>query len=276
MKQRLQVDAGGEDQTLLSFLRAHLEEYPSVKAIKRAIDQKLCKINGRVESFSTHPVKKNDQIEICLELFQKPAEPKILYEDEELIIFHKPPRKVSESFEGLYLVHRLDKDTSGTILYAKNAKIQDPLIDLFRKREIEKEYLAICDKRVSQDAWKVDNFLGRKASYQGGSIYGKVQRGRGKHAISHFQCLKRGETASLIRAIPITGRTHQVRVHLKGSGYPVLGDWQYHRDFTCTYHPPRQLLHAYRLKFRHPATGEEINCEAKLPEDFQEAEKHLL
>lgn len=272
---KLIVPPRSNGQTLLSFLRSNLTEYPSVKAIKRAIDAKQCKINRRVETFSTHPLKVNDEVEIKLEVAKADRASDVLYEDESLIIYNKLPGKSSESYHEHYLVHRLDKDTSGVILFAKTEVIRDQLIDLFTKRQIEKLYLAICDGKVVQEKWKVDNFLEKKASYEGGSIYGSTTRDKGKRAISEFERLKTCATASLVQVQIHTGRTHQVRVHLKEKGHPILGDWQYGRDFKCQYHPPRQMLHAYQISFAHPISGDKVTVKAPLLQDFLETENIL-
>lgn len=272
---KLTVPASAHGETLLSFLRGNLKQYPSVKAIKRAIDAKQCKINRRVETFSTHPVSASDEIEIRLELESVEIKPVVLFEDESLIAYHKPPGRTSESFQEHFLVHRLDKDTSGVLLLAKTEGMRDALIDLFAKRQMEKIYLAICDGKVMQQEWKVDNFLEKKASYQGGSLYGSTKRG-GKRAISEFQRLKFCETASLVQVQIHTGRTHQVRVHLKEKGHPILGDFQYGRQFRCNYQPKRQMLHALQISFVHPVTGEQLTINAPIPQDFRDTEKTLF
>lgn len=272
---KLVVPPSSHGETLLSFLRSNLTQYPSVKAIKRAIDAKQCKINRRVETFSTHPVSASDEIEIRLELEQVESTPVVLYEDDSLIAYHKPPGKTSESFLEHFLVHRLDKDTSGVLLLAKTEAMQGALIDLFSKRQMEKLYLAICDGKVMQQQWKVDNFLEKKASYQGGSLYGSTKRG-GKRAISEFQRLKFSDTASLLQVQIHTGRTHQVRVHLKEKGHPILGDFQYGRHFRCQYQPKRQMLHAFQIAFVHPVTGNQLSIQAPIPQDFLTAQKNIF
>ena len=252
--QVVEVGSSEEGQTLLAFLRTHLKDYPSVKAIKRAIDAKQCKINDHVEYFSTHRVKNGDRIEIALEVAKVDSRVPILFEDETIILFNKPPGKTSESFENLFLVHRLDKDTSGVILFAKSESIQKKLIAQFASRQIKKEYLAICDGKVEHPQWKVDNYLGKKVQYQGGVLIGRIPKEKGKKATTCFERLKVGESASLVLAKPTTGRTHQVRVHLKDRGHPVLGDWQYGKQFKCDLHPPRQMLHALKISFTHPVS----------------------
>ena len=251
-------------------------EYPSVKAIKRAIDAKQCTINGRVELFSTHRVRTGDRVEIMLSVAKSDLRAPILFEDAELIAYDKPAGKTSESFEGYFLVHRLDKETSGVILFAKTPQMRDLLIALFSSRKMDKEYLAICDGKIAQKKWVCDDFLGKKAAYEGGSLYGKVPKEKGKRAITHFELLTSCETASYVRAKPITGRTHQVRVHLKERGHPILGDWQYGKQFKSLLHPKRHLLHAHQLSFTHPLTKEKLKICAPLPKDFLEAQKVLF
>ncbi|MBS0628950.1 MAG: RluA family pseudouridine synthase [Verrucomicrobia bacterium] len=271
---KLIVPASSNGETLLSFLRSNLKEYPSVKAIKRAIDAKQCKVNKRVETFSTHPLQAKDEIEIHLAVEKIELHLQVLYEDETVIAYNKPPGKTSESFTEYFMVHRLDKETSGVILFAKTEGARDQLIELFANRQMQKHYLALCDGRVSQEKWKVDNFLEKKASYEGGSLYGATKKG-GKRAISLFQRLKTSPTASLLQVEIQTGRTHQIRVHLKEKGHPILGDWQYGRHFQCQYQPKRQMLHAWKISFTHPVTQKRILIEAPHFSDFLETEKKL-
>lgn len=271
---KLVVSPASSGQTLLSFLRSNLKEYPSVKAIKRAIEAKQCKVNKRIETFSTHPVEARDEIEIQLEVKKESFALEVLFEDETLIAYNKPPGRTSESLSNYFLVHRLDKETSGVILMAKTEAMRDLLIELFAKREIEKLYLAICDGKISQESWKVDNFLEKKASYEGGSLFGSTKKG-GRRAISHFQKLGSCSSATLVQVEILTGRTHQIRVHLKEKGHPILGDWQYGQRFLCPYSPKRHLLHAWKISFIHPINQERIALQAPLGEDFVEAKKML-
>jgi len=122
----------------------------------------------------------------------------------------------------------------------------------------------------------VDNFLGLKKRYSGGSIYGTVFPGIGKRAITEFTCLVKSREASLLQCVPKTGRTHQIRVHLKECGHPVLGDWQYGHTFECNIRPPRHMLHGCGLTLSHPKTGERVNFTAPLPKDFLDLQKKLF
>lgn len=263
----MKISANKSSPTLLAFLRDHLVDYPSVKAIKRAINAGLCTINRKIETFSTHPIQKGDEIEIHLENDRTKSSLEILWEDEDLIIYDKPAGVSSEKLSKHLLVHRLDKQTSGVIVFAKNQEMQNALTDLFRHRKVDKTYLAVCDGKVEKSKWSVDNCLEKKAAYQGGALYGKGKTG--KRAITKFRLLKSQNGISLIEARPITGRTHQIRVHLKEEGYPVLGDYQYCQSFQCDLRPKRLLLHSQEIAFTHPFTKKQIICRAPLPSELE-------
>lgn len=255
---------------LLGFLRANCPDAPSVKAIKRAIDAKQCKVNGRVECFSTYPLRVGDRVELNLSVPKKPSKMKILHEDEKLVAFNKPAGLVTEAPDKLFLVHRLDKETSGVLLCAKSEEAQKHYIALFAERKVEKRYLALCDGHVAANEWTVENFLIKKSDYDGGALYGSTPAKGGKKAITSFRCLGRGKDCTLLICRPVTGRTHQIRVHLKESGYPILGDWQYNRSFLSTYPAARHLLHSREIRI------DGLKIIAPLPHDFVEALERLF
>ncbi|MBX3719313.1 MAG: RluA family pseudouridine synthase [Parachlamydiales bacterium] len=286
----LTVVPSEEGMTLLSFLRLHCPDAPSVKAIKRAIDKKSCSVNGRIETFSSHPLKKGDKVRFDLSSLSATAkeekyQPGILYEDEVLLICNKPAGMVCENrifnqalpqyLGKLLLVHRLDKETSGVLILAKDGAVLEKMISLFKEHAVRKLYLALVDKTVKKEKGKVDNYLGKKSAYQGQTIYGEVDRKKGQHAITLWKCLKSVKTASLLLAEPVTGRTHQLRVHFSLMGHPILGDAQYGKAFSCKLHPKRHLLHAYSIRFTHPLNKKEIEAIAPIPSDFQEALSQL-
>lgn len=270
---------------LLQFLRENCPEAPSVKMIKRAIDGKLCTVNNRTETFSSYTVSENDTVVLRSAAFDKPVEVKavkvpILYEDRELLIVNKPAGLVSDNkslrncfpeLKDLELVHRLDKETTGVLILAKNLKAKEKMAALFKERTIRKIYLAIVDGVVSKEEGAIDNFLGKKNTFQGQTVYGSVERKDGQRALTHWQCVKRGKSASVIRCEPFTGRTHQLRVHLSSMGHPILGDAQYGKKFICHLRPQRNLLHAYSIAFKHPTTHRETKVVAPIPFDIQEA-----
>lgn len=270
---------------LLQFLRDHCKQAPSVKAIKRAIDGKLCTVNNRIQNFSSFLLKEGDCVVLNKEAFATVkigscVSIPILYEDTELLIINKPAGVISDArslklsfphLERLELVHRLDKETSGVLILAKTPAIKKQLIHLFKERQVHKLYLALVDGLVEKEEGKIDNYLGEKHSYQGQTIYGAASREKGERSITYWKTLKRGKTATVLCCEPYTGRTHQLRAHLSGMGHPILGDVQYAKQFTCPLKPQRNLLHAYRIGFIHPLTKEKIQAIAPIPSDFREA-----
>jgi 23S rRNA-/tRNA-specific pseudouridylate synthase len=257
---QLRVEA---PMSLLSYLRAYFPSYPSVKALKRAIDQKQCKVNGRVERFSTHPLRKGDLIELELSDLPKALPPTVLYEDEELIAYNKSAYVVSDPPSHLFAIHRLDKETTGVLLYAKSVEAEGKFSALFAERQVKKQYLALVDGLVKNPSWSCHNFLGKTQSYQGGAIYGSVAPRLGKEALTHFTCLETTSEASFVLCHPVTGRTHQIRSHLQSAKHPVLGDWHYASRFQCPYKARRYLLHAHQIEI----AGRQIT--APCPEDFR-------
>jgi len=271
---------------LLAYLKQKAPSTISVKAIKRAIDKGRCSVNGKIERFSTHLLVKGDRVEIDLQEDRVLiGVPSILYEDEDLLICDKPSGRISENsffntffpkyHNQLELVHRLDKETSGVIILAKNKKMRIAMETLFIKREVSKAYLAIVDKKVGEPSGTIENFLAKKSSYEGQSQWGSVPRGKGKIAITRWKVLQVGKEASLLLLEPLTGRTHQLRVHLSEWGHPILGDVQYGQHFVCSLRPNRQLLHACKILFKHPFTQQEISVTAPLPQDFLASSEQL-
>ncbi len=264
---KFEVTSLEQGMKLLPFLRKHCGDISSVKGLKRAIDTKGCRINGRLETISTRLLKKGDRIE--LELAEKIEKPLLLFEDEEICIYNKPPHLASEDVGGK-LVHRLDKETSGALIVAKTEAARKKMVDLFLKRAVKKQYLAIVDGIVLKKEGKIVSTLVEKRT-PSGQIYSHSARG-GKEAITHWRCLGTGEKASLILCEPITGRTHQIRVHMKEMGHPILGDMHYAKKLVSKLPARRHLLHAWKIAF------EEIEAVAPLPEDFLEALRmtHLI
>lgn len=268
---------------LLQFLREVCPQAPSVKALKRAIDSKLCRVNGVVRIFSSYALKEGDCVALSPAAFEPVLFPKwsILYEDESLLIINKPPGVVSTipalreqaacDIASFQLVHRLDKETSGVLMLSKTVQVHKQCLELFKKRKVEKTYLALVDGKVSKEEGTIDNYLGKKSSYEGQTLYGSVPAGKGQRAVTQWRCLARGKGVSLLCCQPLTGRTHQLRVHLAGMGYPILGDCQYAKRFNCPVTPLRNLLHAYLVAFVHPVTGQPIQIKAPIPLDFKGA-----
>lgn len=272
--------------TLLLFLKSKLPVEYSSRKLKQAIENNLCEVNSRTERFATFIVGVGDEIKFhdSLEPISQDGGERILYEDDDLLFYNKPSNMPSDSplllqqlqkrHKTCQLVHRLDRDTTGVLLFAKNESTYKALLDLFKKKAIDKTYLAIVDGEMKKQAGVISNYLGEKHRYEGQVLWGEVKSGL--QAITEWQVIKKGAQATLLCCYPKTGRTHQLRVHLSGLGHPILGDYQYGRHFRCNYRPPRYLLHAEALAFVHPTTGKLCQVSAPLPEDFQKAAETLF
>lgn len=271
--------------TLLAFIKKQCKESLSANKIKKAIESKCCKINGRVEFFSSYQVMTGDRIEFNPVLESSSFKISILFQDDHFAVIDKPSglvcenRQVTQAIGSIArnwrIAHRLDKDTSGLLLIAKTEKEEEAAKVLFAQREIQKEYLAIVDGRIKDKEGIIDNYLGKKGGYQGQTLYGQVAD-KGLRAITHYKCLSYGEKSSLLLCDLKTGRTHQIRVHFSEKGHPLLGDHQYGKKFQCSFDPPRHLLHAWKLAFIHPFSHKKIELEAPIPKDFEKALKTLF
>ena len=163
------------------------------------------------------------------------------------------------------IVHRLDKDTSGLLIAAKDAKTQQRLIESFATRNISKEYLAICCGNPGDG--EIEAPIGRHP-YERKLMC--IRKEGGRHSISRYQTLATDGKISAVKIQLITGRTHQIRVHMKHIGFPVLGDSTYGNvQLNKRYNAKRQLLHAYSLELFHPISGEKLIFKASFPEDIK-------
>lgn len=243
------------------------------------------------------PVKKRiipeegDEIEICFQATPEASlEPEaipldIIYEDEHILAINKPAGMVVHPAPGHWsgtfvnallahckgvvpigdplrpgIVHRLDKDTTGVLLAAKTLPAHQKLIELFANQKMEKLYLAICQGKPTNRT--IDVPIGRHPVHR----KEMAVLPDGRQAITEIQVAAFNDKISLVLAKPKTGRTHQIRVHLKHIGAPVIGDALYGKADLHN----RQLLHAYRLSFQHPITGAPICLIAPIPNDMKE------
>ncbi|PWU15443.1 MAG: hypothetical protein C5B45_02505 [Chlamydiae bacterium] len=278
-KAQLKKEHGG--MSLLAFLRLQCKDI-SLRSLKLAIDTKLCTVNGIIESFSTHPLRIGDVVILYQTQTFHPKHLEILYQDEYLLICNKPAMLTSDMkvlqplLEDRWLLgHRLDKETSGALIFVKNTSILQKLIALFKEHFVEKFYLALVDRQVLQKEGKIDSSIAKLKCYQGQSLYGVATTPDAKRAVTRWRCLKHHKSASLLLCQPMTGRTHQIRVHLSYLGHPILGDTLYAKHFFCKISPMRHLLHAYILRFPHPISRQRITAKAKIPEDFKGCLKEL-
>ena len=167
------------------------------------------------------------------------------------------------------IVHRLDKDTSGVLLIAKNDLVHTKLSEMFKNKDVKKIYLAIVKGEVGKDSGKISTLIGRDTKDR--KKMAVVSR-NGKAAVTNFEVLERKNGFSLLKVNIETGRTHQIRVHMKYIGHPILGDKVYGKPSKLA---ERQMLHAYRLEFEHPVSGVKMVMSAELPDDFKNVTEKL-
>ena len=209
----------------------------------------------------------------------------IVYEDEDLIILNKAAGMPVHPSQGHHentlanalayrfasrgehfvfrAVNRLDRDTTGLLLIAKHKISGAFLSAMTAKKEIRREYLAIVAGKP-EGSGTIDLPIARK---DGSTIERCIDMDHGEHAVTHYRCLDYRDDlgCSLVRLRLETGRTHQIRVHMKAIGHPLLGDFLYNPDYRFI---GRQALHSYTVAFRHPITGEAMEFTAPMPEDF--------
>ncbi|MBM3184394.1 MAG: RluA family pseudouridine synthase, partial [Chlamydiae bacterium] len=263
------------------FLQGALPISPSGKALRRLLEANFCRINGRIERFGSVLLQKGDVIELSSnwETFLDPKKKEekkfsILFEDENLLIVDKPigwvcsEENCRETFgPKLSLVHRLDKETTGVLVLAKNEKSRKECMALFAEKEVEKEYVALVDGVFLKDEEVVENYLIRKRTLHGQTIWGSGPKGL--YAMTRFQRISSGQNATFVRCLPVTGRTHQIRVHLAEKGHPILIDRQYASRFQSKITAVRPLLHAKRIQLMG------VEVEAPMPQDLEKAVKLL-
>ena len=198
----------------------------------------------------------------------------ILYEDQFFKIIDKKTGILSEEVEEYYknclLVHRLDKPTSGVLVLAKSSEVKNAMKKLFQEKKVRKTYLAIADGFFEDGGKKIEkrfSFL-RKSKNSQGKILWKETQGNGLEALTVFEVIKREKNYTALKCFPITGRTHQIRVHLKALGHPILGDYQYSGDFIYPAFVPRLMLHSFRIEFTHPVIGVRLDVKAPVPKEF--------
>ncbi len=268
--------------TLLAFIQKKQEGLSSNK-IKKAIQDKACLVNGRIECFSSYKLMESDVVSITIASLNEVTAPSVVFEDADFVIVNKPAGLVCEDrfFSKAFgekasswkLLHRLDKETSGLVMLGKTARAIKASRDLFSERKVQKFYLAIVLGKLKQEEGTIDNYLGVKGSYQGQTLYGKVEK-NGLRAITSYCVLAQSKGFSLLLCDLKTGRTHQIRVHFSEKGHPLLGDVQYgDTKVHALYVPKRHMLHAWKLAFIHPFTHKKINFTLDPPSDFYEALK---
>lgn len=282
-----------ENQERLDKYLANNTEH-SRSTIIKMLDNGFIKVNGKIEKAS-YKVRVNDCIDIEdgfveeTDIVPVQMDINIVYEDDDLIVVDKPSGLVVHPGSGNYdntlvnglmhytnslsdingeerpgIVHRIDKDTSGLLVIAKNNKSHAILSEYFKKHDnIKREYIALICGNFPHDSATIDAPIGRDPKDRKKMT---VTATNSKEAITHLKVLKKYKDYTLVSLILETGRTHQIRVHMNYIGYPVYNDPVYNTK-KCTEFG--QFLHSHKMDFIHPITNKEMHFESPLPEEFQ-------
>lgn len=304
MKKEIHVNEVNEKIRLDAYISKQMQDL-SRSMIQKLLEGNKINVNGRSEK-PAYKVQNGDIIEINIE---EPKEVKIeaqdipldiIYEDEDILVVNKQKGLVvhpangnpdgtlvnavmahcKDSLSGIGgelrpgIVHRLDKDTSGLLIIAKNDKAHIQMSNQIKNREVKKTYIALVRGTIAENEATINMPIGRSTKDRKKMAVTKS----GKEAVTHFKVLNRYTTDkgryTLLEIKIDTGRTHQIRVHMAEIGHPVIGDVVYSNGKN-EFGVEGQCLHAERLEFAHPITGKEMKLEAPLPEYFKNIIEHL-
>ena len=309
------IDKGQEPYRIDKFLMNRIEGATRNK-LQQAINAGLVLVNSK-EVKQNYKIKPFDQIVVysdmspeSTEIVPQPMNLNIFYEDEEVLVINKPAGMVVHPGSGNYdgtllngvahylqqqqpginesvlprfgLVHRIDKNTSGLLVLAKTDKAMRLLAKQFYDHTVKRQYTALVWGDVEQDSGTIRAHVGRNLRYR--KLFEAYPEGdHGKEAVTHYSVMERFNYVTLVQCVLETGRTHQIRVHMKHIGHPLFNDDFYggdkivkgtvfskYKQFVenCFAICPRQALHAKTLGFIHPGTGKEIHFDTELPQDI--------
>ncbi len=282
------IDEDSAGLRVEQFLRRKRYSGQNLSEIKRM--PKSILVNG-VHYYMRQELSKGDhlQVRICETKNSEKIPPTklpldIIYEDEDLLVLNKPAgmpihpslnnytNSIANALAYYFqsqgkpfifrCCNRLDRDTSGLTIVSKHLVSGSILSDMTKYREVHREYLAIARGSVTPSEGTIQAPLGRK---EGTIIERTVDWEHGEDAVTHYKVVKEANGHSLVSLRLETGRTHQIRIHMKYLGYPLIGDYLYNPDME---YMTRQALHSHHMEFTHPITGEHMSFTAPLPEDM--------
>lgn len=287
----MQLEYINKDNKYKSIRQVLTQEFHIANRLRAKLKQEKCILLNGESMYIDKELLLNDKVTVKID-FDEPESKKIipiqmdlniLYEDESLLVINKPPflpvhpssshftdtlsNGVQYYFNSIgfkhkvRLVNRLDKDTSGIVIFAKNTYIQESLIEQMRKNIFHKEYIALVEGNLESEKGTINVPIARKT----GSIIEREVNPNGDIAITHFEKIKKYDGFTMVRFIIETGRTHQIRVHSKHIGHSIIGDTLYGNPSSLI---NRQALHAYKVSFIHPITNKKIEFKADIPEDM--------
>jgi len=260
--------------------------------VQKLIDKNLILVNEK-SSKPGYRLRTNDEVFVAIpapeetKVKSEKIDLEVAFEDKDVIVINKPKGMVTHPASGVYkgtlvnallhhckdslsgingvlrpgIVHRLDKETSGLIIVCKNDKSHTEIAKQIQERKLKRHYLAIAYGKVQHDRGIINKPIGRDKIHR----HKMAVVSGGRHAITHWKVLKRFEKLTFLECTLETGRTHQIRVHMKSIGYPIVGDKKYGKKNDPV---NEMMLHAYKLIFTHPRTKKEIRLESEIPERF--------
>lgn len=290
------IDAADAAKRIDVWLTSVLGDF-SRSYVEKLIEEGNATVNGRNVK-SGYRLKANDKVEVnipepkVLEVKAEQIDLDIIHEDDDIIVINKPRGMVVHPAAGNYsgtlvnallrhcgdslsdingvirpgIVHRIDKDTSGVLVVAKNNRAHTFLSDLLREHDINRIYYAVAEGIINEDKGTIDAPVGRHPTDRKKMA---VNVRNGRRAVTHFKVLERFRRATLLELKLETGRTHQIRVHMSYIGHPLVGDDVYGRK-NNRYGFSGQALHAGTLGFIHPGTGQYVEYTAEPPREFRE------
>lgn len=273
---------------LLDFLLSALPDQGR-NNIKSLLTHRQVAVGDNVTSQHNYPLQPGDEVVINWGLVRDQGRTgrgglHIIYEDDAILVIDKPPGLLSiatdseksqtayhqltdyvrenDPHQRIFIVHRLDRDTSGLMVFAKSEPVKRILQDGWKEMVVDRAYVALVEGRPAQSAGKVRSWL---RSTKTGLIYSSSTPGDGLEAVTHYQVLKAGTAFSLLEIRLETGRKNQIRVHMKDLGHPIAGD----KKYGAAANPIGRLgLHAHLLAFYHPLTRELLRFETEIPSTF--------
>ena len=259
--------------------------------IQKLIDDENILVNNK-KIKNSYKVSNNDEITINvveeeIDIKGENIDIDIIYEDDDVIVVNKKSGMVVHPAPGNYsgtlvnaliyksknlskvngefrpgIVHRIDKDTSGLLIVAKNDKAHNILADELKEKKIKRKYIALVDGIINHDTGTIDAPIGRDDKDRKKMAVTAINS---KEAITHFKVIERYKKATLLECILDTGRTHQIRVHMKYINHPIINDPVYNKQLYGDF---GQMLHAKEIEFIHPTTKEKMHFECELPKEF--------
>ena len=289
------VKSDEQGKRLDTYISSQNEKITRTSA-QRLIEQGNILVNGKKQKVA-YKIAENDVITVeheepkQIELKAQKIPIEVIYEDADIIVVNKPKGMVvhpangnpdgtlvnaimnicKDSLSGIGgeirpgIVHRLDKDTSGLLIVAKNDMAHVKMSEQIKNHEVKKTYIALVRGVIKENEATIDMPIGRSRTDRKKMAVAKD----GKNAVTHIKVLKRYDKYTLLEINIETGRTHQIRVHLSHIGYPIIGDYIYSNGKN-EFGVEGQCLHAKSLEFKHPITKKEMKLEAPLPEYFQD------